>query len=112
MLERSNRLRGKELFQRLFSHGKRFFIGNIAGFSLSTKDDTLVIGVTFKQKAFRTAVLRHQYKRRALAWVRNHLAEFPRGRVVVIHFQQPFNSPLANQIDQSLVKFLENLKKV
>lgn len=112
MLERANRLRGKELFQRLFSHGKRFFIGNMAGFSLSTKDDTLVIGVTFKQKAFRTAALRHRYKRRTLVWVRNHLAEFPRGRIVAIHFQQPFKLPLADQIDQSLVKFLENLKKI
>jgi ribonuclease P protein component len=112
MLKRANRLKEKELFQRLFSHGKRFFIGNVAGFSLSAKNDTLVIGVTFKQKTFRTAVLRHRYKRGVLAWVRAHLAEFPQGRAVIIHFQQPFERYSSDQLEQTLSKFLEKLKKL
>lgn len=112
MLERINRLREKELFQRLFSHGSRYFLGNIAGFTLPLKDGNLVVGVTFKQKAFRTAVLRHLYKRKTLAWVRKHLSEFPRGKAIVIHFQIPFPSPFTGNIEQSLAKLLEKLRKI
>lgn len=90
MLSRSQSLRGKDLFQRLFLRGKRIFCGNVGLFSLPTKDGSLKVGVTFKQNAFPKAVTRHRYKRRALAWIRLHLGSLQEGQALVIHFQKPF----------------------
>lgn len=112
MLERPNRLRGKQLFQEIFTRGKKVFMPGITGFSLPLKDDTLVIGVTFKQKAFPKAVTRHQYKRQTLAWVRARLDRFPRGRAIVIHFSQPLSREDSKTLPNSLNQLLQFLTKV
>lgn len=112
MLERHNRLRGKQLFQEIFTRGKKVFVPGITGFSLPLKDDTLVIGVTFKQKAFPKAITRHQYKRRTMALVRAHLAELPRGRAMVIHFSQPVLGRVTESLPKLLNQLLQSLTKI
>lgn len=107
MLGKPNRLRGKRLFQEVFTRGKRVFVQGIGCFSLSLKDDTLVIGVTFTQKAFPKAVTRHRYKRLALSIIRQEIASFPKGRVLVFHFQRPLmalSTPALRVIIHELLK--------
>lgn len=112
MLGQKNRLRGKDLFQQLFARGQRVFSGPIAGFSLPSKNGTLVIGVTFKQKAFPRAVTRHRYKRCILAWARRHQAEFPQGRAIAIHLSSPVVPFTSNTLDTLLTRLIQSLNKL
>lgn len=107
MLEKPNRLRGKRLFQEVFTRGKRVFVGGVGCFSLPLKDDTLVVGVTFTQKAFPKAVTRHRYKRLALHLIRKEMPLLPMGKALVFHFQRPLpvlSSPALRVIIHELLK--------
>lgn len=107
MLEKPNRLRGKRLFQEVFTRGKRVFKEGVGCFSLSLKDDTLVVGVTFTQKAFPKAVTRHRYKRLTLHLVRELLPTLPKGKALVFHFQRPLKGlsrPLLQPLIHELLK--------
>lgn len=90
MLSREQRLRDKDLFQKVFTRGKRLFCGEVSLLALPIKDARLIVGVTFKQAAFPRSVTRHRYKRRTLAWMRDHACDLPVGKVLVVHFQKPF----------------------
>ncbi len=107
MLEKPNRLRGKRLFQEIFSHGKRVFIKGVGCFSLPLKDDTLVVGVTFTQKAFPKAVTRHRYKRLALHLIRQEIASLPRGKALVFHFQRPLAALSASVLRAILYELIK-----
>lgn len=88
MLEKPYRLRGKRLFQEIFSHGQRNFFQGVGCFSLPSKNGTL-IGVTFTQRAFPKSVTRHYYKRLTLQILRQLLPTLPAGKALVFHFQRP-----------------------
>lgn len=107
MLGKPNRLRGKRLFQEVFTRGKRVFVNGVGCFSLPVKNDTLVVGVTFTQKSFPKAVTRHRYKRVALHLIREELASLPKGKALVFHFQRPllaFSTPALRVIIHELLK--------
>lgn len=107
MLEKPNRLRGKRLFQEVFTHGKRVFRDGVGCFSLPLKDDTLVIGVTFTQKAFPKAVTRHRYKRLTLHLVRQAISTLPKGKVLVFHFQRPMKRLSASLLQPLIHELLQ-----
>lgn len=109
MLERSHRLRGKALFQEVFTRGKRVFLDGMGCFFLPLKDDTLVVGVTFTQKAFPKAVTRHRYKRLVMQIMKPRLEQIHKGRALVIHFQKPLPKVSTALLEEAVDKLLDRI---